>query len=200
MLADQKLLRDGAVDTALLLRHALLLAHGHVVALVDALRCEDLAQGVEDQRLAPVHAEADDLHGQAGAEFVHRQAGQAVGLPEDHAAGVFKAEGAAVFPRGADAAQEKAGVRLLAPLAREHAHGDLRPAVEKAEGEEAAAAVEHLDDLAVHAAVIHPVDLVVKYPKPAAEKLFFLPAPQADLSDRHIASENAPTPERRLFY
>ena len=78
MLTDDELRRDRAVDAALALLHALFFAHGKVVALINALRTEHLGQNGENIIPHALHTERDDLERQTVAEFVHRQAGQAI--------------------------------------------------------------------------------------------------------------------------
>ena len=180
MLTDDELWRDSAVDAALALLHALLFAHGKVVALINALRPEHLGQNGENIIPHALHTERDDLERQAVAEFVHRQAGQAIRLAENDAACVRKAQCLPVFPCRADAALPEGAVDGLAALARDEPHRDLGAAVEKARALIAHAAVEHLDKAAVLAGVVRPVDFIVIDPAAAGGKR--LAAPQADLS------------------
>ena len=117
--------RDLAVEHAGGLRQALLLADGHVVALVDAFRMEDGNQGFHQLRLDAVHAETEDLDGEIVSELVHRQAGQAVRLSEDHAAGVGEAEAPAVIPGRLQTAAEKALIYRLVFVPGQNADRDL---------------------------------------------------------------------------
>ena len=73
VLTDDELRWDRAVDAALALLHALLFAHGKVVALINALRPEHLGQNGENIIPHALHTERDDLERQTVAEFVHRQ-------------------------------------------------------------------------------------------------------------------------------
>ena len=180
VLTDDELRRDRAVDAALALLHALLFAHGKVVALINALRPEHLGQNGENIIPHALHTERDDLERQTVAEFVHRQAGQAIRLAENDAACVRKAQCLPVFPCRTDAALPECAVDGLAALARDEPHRDLGAAVEKARALIAHAAVEHLDKAAVLAGVVRPVDFIVIDPAAAGSKR--LAAPQADLS------------------
>ena len=180
VLTDDELRRDSAVDAALALLHALLFAHGKVVALINALRPEHLGQNGENIIPHALHTERDDLERQAVAEFVHRQTGQAIRLAENDAACVRKAQRLPVFPCRTDAALPEGAVDGLAALVRDEPHRDLGAAVEKARALIAHAAVEHLDKAAVLAGVVRPVDFIVIDPAAAGGKR--LAAPQADLS------------------
>ena len=92
MLPDLHCLRHLAVDAAGHQGHSLLDADGKIVALINALRREDLHEN-GDQLLFPLlHAKGHDLKAQIISIFIHRQAGKTVGLTEDHPAGVLKAE------------------------------------------------------------------------------------------------------------
>ena len=117
MLADDELRRDSAVDAALALLHALLFPHSEIVALINALRPEHLGQNGENIIPHALHTERDDLERQTVAEFVHRQAGQAIRLAENDAACVRKAQCLPVFPCRTDAALPEGAVDGLAALA-----------------------------------------------------------------------------------
>ena len=117
VLTDDELRRDRAVDAALALLHALLFPHSEIVALINALRPEHLGQNGENIIPHALHTERDDLERQAVAEFVHRQAGQAIRLAENDAACVRKAQCLPVFPRRTDAALPECAVDGLAALA-----------------------------------------------------------------------------------
>ena len=130
VLTDDELRRNRAVDAALALLHALLFAHGKVVALINALRPEHLGQNGENIIPHALHTERDDLERQTVAEFVHRQAGQAIRLAENDAACVRKTQCLPVFPCRTDAALPEGAVDGLAALARDEPHRDLGAAVE----------------------------------------------------------------------
>ena len=103
VLADDELRRDSAVDAAPCAAPCPPFAHGKVVALINALRPEHLGQNGENIIPHALHTERDDLERQTVAEFVHRQARQAVRLTENDAAGIREAQRLPVFPCRTDA-------------------------------------------------------------------------------------------------
>lgn len=98
VLPNLKLVRHRPKDAAGHLRKPLFFAHGHVVPLKNALRMKNLIQQLDQDRLPALRAERRDLKREAGGEFVDRQPRKAVGLAEDDAAGVLKAERPPILP------------------------------------------------------------------------------------------------------
>ena len=129
-----------AVPPALVLQQALLRAGGRVVALVDAAHVlpvglERLEQQGIDRGAQELHAHRAHLRDQHVLIAVDDEAGHAVGLREDHAAGVgvglTAGKGAAahgdlaVFPGPGDAAGPEGLVDAVVGVARDDAHTDL---------------------------------------------------------------------------
>ena len=85
-----------------------------------------LDQQLDELGLAPLHAEADDLIGQAVGKLVHRQPRQTVRLAEDDAAGIGEAELPAVIPCRAQTARKKCAIDGFKAVARKHPHDDFR--------------------------------------------------------------------------
>ena len=188
VLPDDELLRDRAVDAGLDLRQPLFFAHGQIVPLIDPARGKDLREDLHQRFFPLLETEAGDLERQAVGKFVDGQPRQPVRLAEDHPARVGKAQRLPRLPRRADAAGEKVTVdRLLRPT-REHADGQLRPGVKEPAGHEALAAVQHVDDAAVGADIVRPVQLVVIDQLLPLQHTGFLPPAQADLRIVHSSS------------
>ena len=179
MLADRNFIGDGAGKAGLDLGQALFFADGKIVALVDALGREEVFQNRDDGAFPAFQAEAGDLKAEVIGEFVDGEAGKAVCLAEDDAAGIGKAEGFARLPRGCNAAAEEIFVDVFCFVAREDADGDLGLGIEKAAGGELQAVVQNVDDAAVGAGVVGPVEFVFENQRLAGADVWGFAAAQA---------------------
>ena len=185
VLADDKLLRDRTVHAGLDERQPLLFTHGQIVAFINAARREKLRQNGDQLRLPPLQPQTGDLERQAVRKFIDRQPRQSVGLAEDDAAGIGKAQCLPHAPRRLDPAGKKCTVDGLGFIPRQDADSQPGFRIEKTARGKVLAAVQHIDDAAVRADIVRPVELVVidqSLPLPDAG---FLAAPQADLRIFH---------------
>ena len=188
MLPDHDLIRDLAVDAGLDLCQALLFPNRQIVALIDAARRKDLRQKPDQHRLPLLHAETGDLKRQAAGKFIHRQPRQAVRFTKDHAARIPEAQRLPRLPRGLDAAAEKGAVDHLLLVTRQNADGQPGSGIKKTAGGKALPAVQHVDDAAVGADIVRPVQLVIIDQFLPRAHAGFLAAAQADLGIFHRRS------------
>ena len=176
--------RHMAVNAAGVLFQTFFFPDGYIVAGVDALRVEEVHQNAGDIVHPLLHAQADALEGEIVPEFVHRQPRQAVGLTEDHPAGVGKSDIVPVFPGGPDAPGEKVPVDGLL-LPGQYPDQNLGAAVEKAPGQELFRRIHHIHDAAVGVILVHPGHFVVVDPVLARFQALFLPTMEAYLGITH---------------
>ena len=114
-------------------------AHGQIVALVNAARGETLRQNGNQFRFPLLQPQTGDLEGQAVGEFIDCQPRQPVGLAEDDAAGIGKAQRLPRVPRRLDPADKKRAVDRLCLVPRQNADGQPGVRIEKpARGKSAA--------------------------------------------------------------
>ena len=97
----------GIAQESRALLQALLISHGHVVALIQLRQACHFAQGLDDEGFEAVHTQGHGLDHQHVVELVHHERGQAIGLAEDHAAARGVHEASAVLPRGPDLSHEE---------------------------------------------------------------------------------------------
>ena len=117
--------------------HAFQAAHGHIVALINALWPDHFHQNIGQFALPQFHAQRKHLHHQHAAELVHHQPGQKIRLGIDGAAAVHVAKALAVLPGRAHAPREEIRVDGLV-VRGEDAQGDLRGGVVQRAGQERA--------------------------------------------------------------
>ena len=142
---------------ALVLRHALPLPQGHVVALVDApdilsVLPQHLCQQREQAILDALHAETQGLGHQHGLEPIHRQAGEQVGLAKNNAAAAavgLAHNDLAVVPGVADAALPEGVGKVVVGVAAEKPHANFGVAVVEAAAQPTAPAAHHVHQGAV---------------------------------------------------
>ena len=142
---------------ALALLHALQLTDGHVVALIYthhvlSVGAQHLQQQGEQLLLDELHAQTQHLRHQHTLEPVHRQTGEAVGLPEDHpaAAAILRPhDGLAIVPCVLDAPPPEGPVEPVVGVPGQHPYPDAGAAVEKAAAQPTAPAADDVHQLSV---------------------------------------------------
>ena len=163
---------------ALGLRHAFQLPDGRVVALVDtpdvlSVLPQHLGQQGEQAGLDALHAQTQGLRHQHALEPVHRQAGEQVGLAEDHAAAAAVRPAHhrfAVVPCVADAPLPEGVGEVVIGVAAQQTYPDPGAAVVESAAQPAAPAAHHVHQSAVLRAAFHGRDLALVDPRvPAGE-------------------------------
>ena len=137
--------------------HALQSPDGHIVALIYthhvlSVGAQHLQQQGEQLLLDEFHAQTQHLRHQHTLEPVHRQAGEAVGLSEDHpaAAAILRPhDGLAIVPCVLDAPPPEGPVEPVVGVPGQHPYPDAGAAVEKAAAQPAAPAAHHVHQVAV---------------------------------------------------
>ena len=155
---------EGVGQEALHPLHALLEAHLGVASLVDAPDGDAvLLQKIHQQRqnggFQPVDAQGQGLHHQHVGKLVHHQAGEEIGLPEDHPAGGGVHRVLAVLPGG-----QKIPVDDGPGVPGQDAHRDGGGPVKEAHPQGVAVVVLDADDAAVGGFAQNLCNLVVVNP------------------------------------
>ena len=174
VLADDGLLGQRAIEHLREALHALLAADGVIVLQQEAFGVLGGDERVGDDLRIALHAQREDLQHDDGAEAVGDDAGQAVGLAVDEAAGVGAGplhDEAAIGARGSDAGGDERIGDLLAAVG-EQADGDQRAAVVEAGAHVAAAEVDDGDEAAVLRLALDALDFVAVDPGMALQQLF----------------------------
>ena len=161
---------------ALVLLHALQLPDGHVVALVDApdvltVLPQHAGKQGKQPGLDALHAQTQGLGHQHAFEPVHRQAGEQVGLAENHTAAPavrFAHHHLAVVPGVADAPFPEGIGKVVVGVAAHQPHPDLGAAVVEPAAQPAAPAAHHVHQTAVLRAAFHGSDLTLIDPRVSA--------------------------------
>ena len=162
MLADFNLIRNAAIDAGFDLGKSFFFADGKIVTLVDAEGMEEVRKNVYEALLPRLQTETGDLKAEIACEFIDRESGKTVRFSKDDAAGIGKAELRSCAPCRFDAGTEKVLGNSFGWVARQDADGDFGAGIEKAAGGKAQMLVQYVDDAAVGAGVVCPVQLVVE--------------------------------------
>ena len=128
-----------------------------------AFGSNDVAERLEDHRLAILHAEREDLHDEDVAEAIDDQPGDAVALGMHHAVagGLGRAAEAELQPAGErtlELGRGRARVDGRRLVAHEEAHRDRRAGRVESATEEVAARVDDADLVAARRSAFDPVD------------------------------------------
>ena len=185
-----------AAQEARLLGETFQLAHGHIVALVNAAAAGDVHDRVAENILVAVDAQRQRLHHADIGKFIDDQCGQEVTLAVDQTAGIEVAEVLAVIVGALHAGIEKVPVNRLV-LASEHAQRDHGSGIIIRAAEKFAAGGVQINHVAGLGAGFHAVNVAAKNPRMAHFHAAFLGG--FEISFRHDVLSSGSVGCGRIF-